>query len=383
MLKLHQNGFDKVDEAHGTGNIFNPLLPREHLSHNGAIYTDILKIEKAGAVPDITKASLTSRKVEFVLADGVHYDNLFLNILLGTTTTADYRDHLGVGMMEKILLLAGDQKFQIDNPRQWLVHALNKLTKPKRDYLLKKLGGVNIDSVSGQVRIMVWLPFFFDQLLKSTAPLDLNQVSAKVKVQIWFYQNTQILKATGTGGSIVEIELLAMVKASDLSISFEKYFTYEIQELTSIQTVATATETDIDINTATGTLKCLFIMCTLASDFLVDFYKFSKVSEIKDRVNSTDYLLFESNEEGEIENFIYSNGLDDDATIGYNYTVPYVSFHKNFESHHVGGLDGTNLKEHKIKITHTNGADCYIEVGGVIAVSYVHDAMGKELQKIN
>ncbi len=373
LSSTHRSSFVKTAPAFKSNLLRNPLVEGTHVSHDSVIYPIKLDIP-ANQVPDITSSGTAARKSIIKLPRNGHLKHVFLKVAFGTTGVADYLDHLGVGCMQDVELKSRSKKVQeITDPRTWLIYALSKLESDARLKMLLTMGGTSIGSVANAPTIMVWLPFFFDDFVSpNIAPLNLNQLDSDLEVHVTFKQNTSLLKATATGGSISQLSAVCWMLEADQQIENIQYKSWHVDNIVFESAIADATETEFDLKGVAGNSKKLFIVNELTTNLAIDFYLLSNLDSIKDKVNNNEEDIFLAEREGMVDNIIFTNGHGNTEARGYPYEVPYTSYEKGYQTNHLGGIDGSHINQHVLKLQHSLGAESKVSIMAIVSAMYVH-----------
>lgn len=370
LSSLHKSSFKKTG-VFKTQQIFNPLVEGVHKSIPAAIHPIKLDIP-AQNVPDITTSN---PKCIIKLPRNGKLLHVAIRVDYGTTTTADYRDHLGVGMLQQIELKSSSKKLmEITDPRAALIYYLSKFEVDARANMLAAMGGTNIGSTSAAGSIMIPMPFFFDSLVfPGVAPLNCDQLGSDMEIHLTFKQNTSILKATGTGGSVTAVRAICYMLESEMVIKNVRHHSGHFDSVIQETTVATATETELDVKGISGNTKRLMLITSLSSDFLVDFYKMTSAhTSIEDDLNNSREDTFLVKNESIVDYLYYNKGRGFNASYGHPIVIPYTIYEKGYATNHVGGTHGAQVNQHILKYTHGAGANCLVSVMAVVSADYVY-----------
>ncbi len=349
------------------------------------------KVEISGdRVPDITNSSSAARKVTWDLPTDMRITRIAVKATYTQTGTEEYRDHLGIGSMEKIEMLVGGQtKLDFANPRASILWGLNKVKQSNtRHTLLKMYNGYDADSTAADINVVSWLPLPWDPLV---APGALPLVTDKLKqpkLRITFKANSDILKATATGGSISVVSLLVygyIIPQTDAGYKeVVEHKSFDIDFNLIAQSITSGTETQFDVKGIQGKIKELFITHTLSSDFLIDFYKLSPIDSIKDKLNNEEKDTFLNKTEGLMDTIMGNSDIGSATEVDFSantytiqecYKIPYGYVAFDNTTNDYGGIHSNNVQNHTLKIKQSNGTGV-VDIIGIVGAKYIYTKNG-------
>jgi hypothetical protein len=314
-------------------------------------------------------------EMRFRLPSSGYLHHMELKCQLNITATKGYCNYIGGALVDEVEFKSDNEDIHKYKYPPVFQYYLNQLkTEDAIDRTLTSIGGLETGRSPNTADIYVQtpIPFYGDSIcVPGTAPMNLSKFKKAPELIIRTRTLANCIVATSTGGAIDNAWLVCYMSETSSSQKqahqekvndFQKSIDFYTNEM---NTVATATGTFIDISGAKGQLKKLMVFNRLASTVDDNSAYFTNVAidELKTRVDGSEDYVFKQAIEGQRDFIIHNFGKGYSSTLGYPYIVNYGYAESEFYGvSNVGGIHSGRLHKNEIKVTHSLGANGYIDV---------------------
>lgn len=323
-------------------------------------------------------------EVTFKFPSSGYVHSVAIRVVLAQTTTENYSDYPGAVIVDTVELRADNEQlhqYKYDTVFPYYVSKLKD--EDARDKLLLTCGGTNTGT-SADITVMIPIPTFFDHICVPNArPLNLAKFDKQPDLKLTMRSLANSVKPTSTGGSITSMTMVLYmsdahpeVKGRHLRKLNDFHHTVDFYT-NSLNSVATSTATYIDVSGCKGLIKkfMTFTRTVTDVDTSKQYYSFNEIDEIKTRLDGHEEYVFKTKEEGELDFINYNHGEGFNSTVGYYYWIPYhYAYSGGYGIMNTGGVHSAKVNKHELKITHSIGANEYIDVLGIRSVVYKYDS---------
>lgn len=379
QASLHIDSFDHTKRRYASTAIVSvdPLLPARHQTHVAAIYPLKRQISAEGT-PTLGET------VDFKFPTSGYVHHIAIKVNYGTTVTADVSAYIGMSAIEEVEFRSDNETLMKYKYHPVILYYLSKLENEEAlDKILLASGGSAPDTTAAAVDTIVPIPLFFDStMIKGVAPLNLSKFKKQPHLSVTFKAAANVILSGGSGADIVNAQMVLYMSetASVLKNLHNKddYFYKSIDFYTNTgNTVATATDTDLDISGLKGQIKRVMLSLRLSSDVASTanvFFALKQFDYIKTNFDGHEDWVFRTTQESEFDYIMYNHGKGFSSTLGYPVFIPY-SFHPeaNYALNNVGGIHSSKVNKHILTLNHSLGANGSVDVLGIRSAIFKYD----------
>jgi hypothetical protein len=310
---------------------------------------------------------------------------------LAQTTTADYSDYPAMSIIDRVELRAENEilhQYDYDVVVPYMLAQLND--EEAIDKVLLASGGVNVGTTAA-FSCFAWIPCFFDPIIApNVKPLNLGKFKKPPSLKIVTRSLANSVKPTSTNGTVSTMKMIIYMtetsidkKTSDLVAPNQFHKSIDFYTLRN-KSVASATETEVDISDFRGLGKKLYINTRTVADVDTNkqYFSFNEIDVIKSRLDGAEETIFNKKEEGELDFIFFNHAKGFSTTLGYPYIVNFhYAFAKGTEIVNSGGVHSQNVNKNTLLVTHSTGSPEYISVCGIRSCMFKYD-MGSMVRLI-
>jgi len=374
---IYHDSFDHTIKRYGrsAGAPFDPLASRLHVTHDVSIFPKKLELSNEGTLAPDTE-------VTYKLPTSGYLHHIALKQVLTATATANYSDYPAFNYIKKVKLEVDGNTLQDYHYEQVIMYYLMKLNDEEaRDKVLTMAGGSGTTTTSATT-VVAPIPLFFDPIVApGVGPLNLAKFQKPPELKITYRATSETLENTATGGGLTSSRMLLYMTDTTQSRkrkhNEKDYFYKSVDFVTNNRnTVATATETDIDISGFAGMVQRVIVQCRAVATAVGtnnDAYTLSEIDTLKVDLDGHVEHVFRTAQEGEQDFINYNHGKGFSSTLGYPYIIPHVNFaERDYATAHIGGIHSSKVNKHLLKVQHSVGADAYVDVLGLRNAMFVY-----------
>lgn len=324
-----------------------------------------------------------AKEITFKLPSAGYMHYLEVKSLLDQTTTENYSDYPGAVICDEVEFKADNETLhQYKYPPVFQYYLSRLKSEEAIDKVLLSTGGTNVGTAA-DIYVSTPIPGFWDPILVPGArPLNLSKFKKAPELKITTRTLANSVKPTSTGGAISSMWIVVWMSESssslkNLHLAKANDFHHSIDFYTNeLNSVATATATNIDISGGKGNIKKLFVNSRTVTDVDTNkqYYSNNEIDYIKTSLDGHEEWVFKVKEEGESDFIKYNHGYGYNSTLGYPYIVPYGYFGTPmYGVSHTGGVHSAKVHKHEIIVYQSNGANEYIDILGIRSAIYKYD----------
>lgn len=307
-----------------------------------------------------------------------HLNEIVVHFTFGTLTAGNYCKYPAMSAITRIELLDGSDVEHDYTYRETMNQVLSTLSDEKRNSLLTAAGGTAF--ASGDCYAVI--PMFCSKWVNKGERMPsfpLHKCSNNLRLRVHLDTAANIAASGATVGSPTiagEFLIYSTYQESDGDRlgTTEVYQSFDWETPASVTTIATATATDLVLDSATGTINSIWIQLQLASDVDTNHYyilrKTIDVLNLQVGTNKTFYEQQTANE-GLVDQVI------NDAEAGYGALTDlqpgsyYIALGSMYNPRtFTGGLNMKNKPSLRANIKHSLGANAYANAVCVRSAQY-------------
>jgi hypothetical protein len=349
-----------------TPNQTDLMAPDTHMSHVSGLSKEVLYTTAIGSEG-------YGQFLEFELPYG-YLGTVYLESNIGTLSSGNWTTYPGLSLIDEIELRSGSNVLQSFRYGPVIRYLMSHQDSKTVDMLKNVSGGTS--HASGKVisPIPCFWTKFANPLSSHMPPLNTHLCSSKLRLRIKVRSASDIADAGATVGSpsiSTRLYYENFHPSSELrGVHIDEKDSYlypgsDFQTRPQSSAIATATSTTLDCSSFFGSLAELVVSHTLVSnvdtahDLLVDE---GDITDVKVQIDGRDYFHIESNPAIEFEQ--WSQGLTGiTATFGDPVIVPFSAYKDT--QNYAGSLEMDSVNKLNLIVTHTAGANCYVDVSAV------------------
>lgn len=298
--------------------------------HNGAL-------ANVSSVQDASTITLGDTKIYTIKRNptlGLHSMYITASFDTLTGTTGEYLDYLGLNLISQLRIDCGDNNSILDtiDYAPYILHYISRLDEHQRQELYRLSGGTGFTGASKQIICVIPLPWSHDS---SFSGFPLGLVHSDVQVHVTFRAGSEIIKANSAGPGVASSSFKILTTSVNPAESvFDKTWSYIGQSFKTkkVLSVATATETEFDLDNQKGYIEQIYLLNRLNSDLSSNTYLAHKnIDSFKLTYDGTPVYVVGSHEENDALTNLMNVGHIRDKTLT-NMQVVLPSYHfKNQE----------------------------------------------------
>lgn len=301
---------------------------------------------------------------------------IMLQVSIPVPAAGNYAPYPGIMICEQVELLSGSEKLtEFSYPELVHMNYLKLLPTKASNFLLTQAGGVAL-ATAAVVSCVIPLPFSrFSDVSEDKPPLNTNFLQQKLRLRIkmrpkadmgesgWTVPATDIVYAR-----IYVLEAKMSQSARLQHINEAKEYTYKGYDFQQGRSpaVATATSTVVDLSNLIGDMKSIHIVDKLVTNVTTDHKYLQAEDDITQMTLNIDgrrYLDVLDNENvTSMYSFLTGSHIGETATVTVQgqKTIRFDILSTPSDMH-AGTLNSNVFNKLEVQITHTSGADAYIE----------------------
>ena len=291
---------------------------------------------------------------------------VFIHNVFAQTGTASYEDYIAMLAIDKVELKHGSSRIIADYDYKTVMMKEFADMEPEAvAHVLSAAGGASITSTGGTYPATAWIPLFFDSLNNPKKPgLNLADLdSPELELVITYRASTDCIASGATGAAISSSEAQFYMSDTTENVSSDDYVIPGIYyDTIKDQTIATSTETSVDVSEFTRYNKKLYLFSQPTAQTGTankQFYALSQYDSVKTVIDTQEEIFFEHKRISPLEFVLFNKA------VGYSSTftnppiiIPFGDYSDHLEEEdNAGGFSADEANTFKLKLTHSVGAN--------------------------